>query len=171
MIPTVTQQLEAIRRRLTETVVPALPESAHFAHEQVLLIDATLGSLIECHEHEYRYAVVEYQDYRTTLAEFAQMIASDEREVIDILDEDGPSVTEAATPLHVITEKTRRMKVVTDQLYQRLSGRSAGGDSSAAALMARLAARQVERESSWFRQAGFTRDDAMPIGALLEGYR
>ncbi|HVV07933.1 hypothetical protein [Amycolatopsis sp.] len=165
MIPTVTQQLEAIRRRLAETVVPELPESAEFAHEQVLLIDAALGFLIETHEHEYRYAVVEHHDYRTVLGELARLGGTTDRPVLDALDESGPGETDAVIPLPELTERTRTMKVLVERLYRRLS---ADGVAGANELMADLAARQVGREASWFRQAGFTLPGSAHIGSVLE---
>ena len=46
MIPTVTQQLESIKRSLVTSVAPELPSEAAFARQQVLLIGAALDFLI-----------------------------------------------------------------------------------------------------------------------------
>ncbi|KAA9160565.1 hypothetical protein FPZ12_017205 [Amycolatopsis acidicola] len=165
-----TQQLEAIRRRLTETVVPELPESAKFAREQVLLIDAALASVIECQEHEYRYAVLEHQDYRELLGELTRLTGTPDRDVLAVLDEAGPDTAAGAVPLTAITARTRRMKVLAERLHGELTSQATEQGSRAFGLMARLAARQVAREASWFRLAGFTKDSAS-IGQLLEESR
>jgi hypothetical protein len=170
MIPSVTQQLEAIRRRLIESVVPELPADAAFAHEQVLLIGAALEFLIECHEHEYRYAVTENHDYRVLLDDLTGSGAA-AGEAADLLAEQRPAPDDGAIPLRTITEQTARMKVAAERLHDRLvAQRPAAGEPDVSALFARTAVRQVEREAAWFRRAGFTRD-ADPIDSVLKGAR
>jgi hypothetical protein len=60
--PTIGEQSGAIRRRLTETIVPALPPNAELAIEQGSLILTALDLLCASHEHEYRYEVIELHD-------------------------------------------------------------------------------------------------------------
>ena len=166
MIPAVTQQLEAIKRTLVASVVPELPAEAAFARQQVLLIGAALDFLIECHAHEYRYAVVENSEYRTLLKELAGRASTLPTDVADVLAEQGPAPSDAQLPLQTITEQTRRMKVLSERLYADVA---AGGGVDVPAvldLQARTAERQVEREASWFRLAGFTMD-APPIDVVL----
>lgn len=163
MIPTVTQQLEAIKRRLVESVVPELPADAAFAREQTTAINAALDFLIECHEHEYRYAVIEHHDYRSLLAQFAEL----DGERADLLAEDGPGPDDGARALYSITEQTRRMKDEVERRYARLLCAPSVADR-ASALLAEVAGRQVEREASWYRGAGFTRDSP-EIGGVLDG--
>ncbi|MDT7551942.1 MAG: hypothetical protein QOI16_478 [Pseudonocardiales bacterium] len=168
MIPSVTQQLEAIKRTLVASVAPELPAEAAFARQQVLLIGAALDFLIECHAHEYRYAVVENVEYRTLLNELAGRAAVPRIDATDTLAEEGPAPGDAQLQLRTITEQTRRMKVLCEQLYADVAA-DAGGDLPAVLdLQARTAERQVEREASWYRLAGFTMD-APPIEALLGG--
>ena len=170
MIPTVTKQLESIRRRLIESVVPELPADAEFAHEQVLLIGAALEFLIECHEHEYRYAVIENHDYRILLDDLTGGGTADV-EVAGLLAEQGPAKDDGAIPLQTITEQTARMKVAAERLHDRLTTQPPdAAEPHASALFARTAVRQVEREAAWFRRAGFTRD-ADPIDSVLKGAR
>jgi hypothetical protein len=166
VIPAVTQQLEAIKRTLVASVAPELPPDAAFARQQVLLIGAAIDFLIECHAHEYRYAVVENTEYRTLLEELAGRAAVPPPDATDVLAEEGPAPTDAQLPLRSITEQTRRMKVLCEQLYADVA---AGGGVDIPAvldLQARTAERQVEREASWFRLAGFTMD-APPIDVVL----
>lgn len=166
MIPPVTQQLEAIKRSLVTTVAPELPPDAAFARQQVLLIGAALDFLIECHAHEYRYAVVENAEYRALLNELAGRAAAPPADATDVLAEEGPAPDDARLPLRTITEQTRRMKVLCERLYADVA---AGGGADVPAvldLQARTAERQVEREASWFRLAGFTMDSP-PIDVVL----
>ena len=166
MIPTVTQQLESIKRSLVTSVAPELPPEAAFARQQVLLIGAALDFLIECHAHEYRYAVVENAEYRTLLKELAGRASNSSTDVTDVLAEDGPAPNDAQLPLPTITEQTRRMKVLCERLYADVA---AGGGADIPAvldLQAKTAERQVEREASWFRLAGFTMDSP-PIDVVL----
>jgi hypothetical protein len=168
MIPSVSQQLEAIKRRLIESVVPQLPADAAFAHEQVLLIGAALDFLIETHEHEYRAAVVENHEYRDLLRELQGRRSTPDDEVSAVLAEDGPARDDGAVELRMITEQTVRLKELGDRLYRELAGRGDTVDRPVSDLLAGIAERQVEREASWFRGAGFTRD-AVSIGELLRG--
>jgi hypothetical protein len=168
VIPSTTQQLEAIKRSLVTTVAPELPAEAAFARQQVLLIGAALDFLIECHAHEYRYAVVENTEYRTLMKELAGRASTPPADVTDVLAEEGPAPSDAQLPLRTITEQTRRMKVLCERLYADVA--AGGGDDIPAVLdlQARTAERQVEREASWFRLAGFTMD-APPIDVVLSG--
>jgi hypothetical protein len=168
MIPPVTQQLEAIKRTLVTSIVPELPAEAAFARQQALLIGAALDFLIECHAHEYRYAVVENTEYRTLLKELAGRATAAPEEVSEVLAEEGPAPSDAHLPLGTVTEQTRRMKVLCERLYADVAAGGGGDLPAVLELQARTAERQVEREASWFRRAGFTMD-APPIGALLSG--
>jgi hypothetical protein len=167
MIPTVTRQLQAIRRRLTESVVPELPPDAAFAHEQVALIGAALDLLIECHEHEYRYAVLENHDYRVLLGELAALAGGGGDESAALLAEDGPTPRDGALTLDAVTAQSARMKALVERLHSGLADdpEHAG---AATRLLAAVAATQVEREASWYRAAGFTAD-APPIADRLAG--
>jgi hypothetical protein len=168
VIPSVTQQLEAIKRSLIATVAPELPEGAAFARQQVLLIGAALDFLIECHAHEYRYAVVENAEYRTLLAELAGQAAAPPTGASDLLTEEGPAPTDAQLPLQAITEQTRRMKVLCERLYADVAAEGEADIPAVRDLQARTAERQVEREASWFRLPGFTMDSP-PIDVVLGG--
>ncbi|MEU7818466.1 hypothetical protein [Pseudonocardia sp. NPDC049154] len=160
MIPTVTRQLLSIRRRLLETVLPELPADADFAREQAMLISAALEHLAANHEHEYRYAVVENDDYRRALRELDRTGVGS-AEVTRLLAEPRPRPDDGALPLAAVTEQTTRMKRALVALAQ--DPRGAAGRHLAA-----LAERQVEREGSWFRAVGFTAESP-PIAQTLTG--
>ena len=165
MIPTVTQQLEAIKRRLAEAVVPELPADAAFAREQVMLIGAALDLLVECHEHEYRYAVVENRDYRTLLERLSRLASGTDAESEELLAEVAPRPDDGALALTTITGQTERLKAAAERLYTS-SAVDPGAADESFALLADVAGRQVEREASWYRVAGFTAG-APSIGSLL----
>lgn len=59
MIPTVSQQIFAIRNSMAKTVIPALSPNEKFAAEQANLIVASLDWLLDAHESEHRYEMVE----------------------------------------------------------------------------------------------------------------
>ncbi|ODU07010.1 MAG: hypothetical protein ABS81_02635 [Pseudonocardia sp. SCN 72-86] len=158
MIPTVTRQLVSIRRRLLETVLPELPPDAGFAREQALLISAALEHLATTHEHEYRYAVVENDDYQRAVRHLNQAGVRIE-ELTRLLAEPRPRSDDGELPLATITEQTTRLKRALVAMADTPAGAGA---------LAELAARQVEREGSWFRAAGFTAASP-PISETLAG--
>lgn len=162
MVPTVTQQLEAMRRRFAETIIPALPQDADFAQEQAKLMLATFDWLLDTHEHQYRYVVVENNLYRRLLAELAALggrglpepLCADVRAC---LAEPGPAAEEASTPLPRLEDQNRRIK----QLAMTMAGAlQDGADAGAArALVAECAHAQGKRELAFFRKTGFPGDE------------
>ncbi|GLZ48144.1 hypothetical protein Acsp06_43290 [Actinomycetospora sp. NBRC 106375] len=150
MIPTVTQQLRAMRVRLEETVVPALRDDAGFAREQALLMMATLDWLTDTHEHEYRYQVTENAEYRAVVRE----LASDDAEARTVLDRPAPSPADVAVPLADVAEQNRLLKDIVARAHaaavQDPATRGRAHD-----LVAAVARRQRDRELSWYRMTGF----------------
>ncbi|MFR9805004.1 hypothetical protein ACL02T_22365 [Pseudonocardia sp. RS010] len=159
-----TQQLTAIRRRIADSVVPELPADARFAREQVMLIDAALGLVIDSHEHEYRLAVLDYHEYRSLLEEFARLAGEGSPSLPEQV-ADGPAPDAGALPLAAVEERTRWLKEETARRYSELARRPSTA-AQAGTLLAGVAARQVDREASWYRGAGFTAD-APPLTDLL----
>lgn len=175
MIPTVAQQLRSIKLRLTETIIPALPADARFAQEQAGLMVATLDWLLDTHEHQYRYEVVENVEYRRLLAELAEgdeATPTDDAtlaEVRDTLSEPGPSPHDAAMALGDLADQNRRLKELTRRVFAALSAvPSAEAAQRARALLAEVANRQGERELAWFRMTGFPQAPG-EIAAVLAG--
>lgn len=163
MVPTVTQQLRSMRRRFCDTILPALPADAEFAQEQAKLMLATFDWLLDTHEHEYRYQVVENNEYRSLLTElvFLAGAATGEQwreEANACLAEPGPAPGEASVPLADLADQNRRLKEHAMSLVSSLLADSEAGD--ARTLLARTARVQGDRELAYYRLTGFPRDAA-----------
>lgn len=150
MIPTVTQQLRAMRIRLEETVVPALPDEAGFAREQALLMMATLDWVIDTHEHEYRYQVVENHEYRRLVA----ALGPGDPALADLLARPAPSPGDVAVPLAEIAEQNRLLKEFVADTRESSAEDPAERERSHD-LLTGVARRQRDRELAWYRMTGF----------------
>lgn len=175
MLPSITQQLRSVRDRFTETILPALPQDADFAHEQANLIAATLDWLLDTHEHEYRYEVVENVEYRRLLTELVNMDRSSAEPDMTSIDEAraalsrrGPAADEAAIPLRELAAQNKQLKDIAG----RMAAAMMASDDSAAAggarsLVSTLARRQGQREAALYRMTGFPQSK-QDLGAALD---
>lgn len=165
MVPTVTQQLQSMRRRFCDTILPALPTDAEFAQEQAKLMLATFDWLLDTHEHEYRYQVVENHEYRSLLTALSALSGSDRPEIDSSLAEAGPAPDGASVPLTELAEQNRRLKQHAMSLASALlDGPEAG---AARTLLARTARAQGDRELAFYRSTGFPQD-AAALGSKLD---
>lgn len=153
MIPTVTQQLRSMRTRLAETVVPALPDEDGFAREQALLMLATLDWLVDTHEHEYRYQVVENHEYRELVAAL-RPDGAESADAAALLARPAPSPADVAVPLADLAEQNRLLKELVARLLASGTADPTTRDG-ARDLVARVARGQRDRELSWYRMTGF----------------
>ncbi|MBM4763764.1 hypothetical protein [Bacillus sp. B15-48] len=176
MIPTITQQLKTLKLRMEETIIPALPSDAAFAHEQANLMLATLNWMLDTHEHQYRYEVVENAEYRqllTELASFPDTLQTDislKTTIEEILSESGPEPTEAIIPLNNIIDQNRRMKEITEEFYEQIRVHPNNKVANQAqTLLAKLAIRQAKLEVAFFRMTGFPKD-APELRAVLDEF-
>jgi hypothetical protein len=161
MVPTITQQLRSMRRRFAETLLPAIPEAEEFAREQAQLMLATLDWLLDTHEHEYRYEVVENTEYRSLLTALLTLDNTDLdpdllAEAHDELAEGGPAASEAATPLPELADQTRRLKALVERHCTALL--DSADARNAASLLARTARSQGRRELAYYRATGFPQE-------------
>jgi hypothetical protein len=170
MFPTVTQHLQSLRVRLNETIVPELPADARFAREQALLISATLDFLIDNHEHEYRYQVIENLEYRQLLSLLSSEDVEGMTDARALLDEPGPEPQDAQLHLSELAEQNRRLKEITQVVYAAVTADPASDRAvQARQLLADIGQRQVKRELSWYRLTGFPQgaghiSDALTVG-------
>ena len=175
MIPTIAQQLQALKVRMVETILPALPSDAAFAHEQANLMVATLDWMLDTHEHQYRYEVVENAEYRQLLTKLVSLVARDADDNIitsvhEVLSEVGPAPTDAIIPMNQIINQNRKMKEITEQLYDVLCVHPNKEVAKQAQIqLAKLAERQAKLETSFFRMTGFPKD-APELGTVLAEY-
>ncbi|MCQ6281652.1 hypothetical protein [Bacillus sp. EB600] len=176
MIPTMALQLQALKLRMEETIIPALPSDAAFAHEQANLMLATLDWMLDTHEHQYRYEVVENAEYRellTKLVSNVKLIHTDVEvitSVYEVLSEVGPEPTEAIIPLNKIIDQNRKMKGLTERLYdvmRVLPNKEVA--RQARTQLAKVAERQAKLEFAFFRMTGFSKD-APELGTVLAEY-
>jgi hypothetical protein len=153
MVPTVAQQLAAIRHTLAKTVIPALDPDAGFAQEQAGLILASLDWALDVVESEYQYELVEHAEYRTLVRDLLELGpdagADDARQALE-----ETSVTPGDLPS--LRAGTVRLKGLAERMFVSLTS----APDTAEALHARQlltvsARRQTERELSWARMTGF----------------
>lgn len=172
MIPTLEQQLRAIKVRLEESILPEIPREAKFAREQASFIVTTLEWLVDTHKHAYRYEVVENAEYRTLLQQMMQRpgFSSAEAPLLDVaraaLQEKGPAPDEASMPLDDVLQQNRRLKSAAMTLYTALSERCGSSDNPTRDLMAAVSMNQARREVAFFRKTGWVQPTES-LGAVL----
>ncbi|CAN5755071.1 hypothetical protein BH09PSE5_BH09PSE5_05290 [soil metagenome] len=172
MIPTISQQLKAIKTRIEESVIPELPAESKFAREQASFIVTTLEWMLDTHEHEYRYEVVENVEYRDLLqAMLKRNIAGSVdpsllAEAKSVIDEKGPSRDEAVIPLRDVLQQNRRLKQAAMSLYTALSANCGARDNPTRDLVSDVSIGQGRRELAFFKKTGWVKsqDD---LGVLL----
>lgn len=172
MIPTISQQLKALKTRVEESLIPELPATAKFAREQAYLIVTTLEWMLDTHEHEYRYEVVENIEYRELLAamldrnidvDLDPALLSDARR---LLQEKGPARDEAVIALPDMLAQNRRLKKVSLGIYTALSADHGSRDNPTRDLVSAVSQRQGRREIAFFRKTGWVQT-CDELGALL----
>jgi hypothetical protein len=140
MVPTVTQQLAAIRHTIAKSVMPALDPDAGFAQEQAGLVLASLDWALDVVESEHRYEQIEYAEYH---------------ELLSALRGEGP-VEDAPADLAALRAATIDLKRRSQAAFEAIA---AAGDDAATAdarnQLAAVALRQSERERAWARMTGF----------------
>jgi hypothetical protein len=172
MVPTVTQQLRALSATLTKGVIPALDPDDAFAAEQAGLMLATLNWILDVHESEYPYEVVENGEYRALLQRLAELpVGLWDSELETALKAAGGELPPAdAEPpsLAALRGQTRRFKELAERAYATLAA-GAAPDVAARAreLMLDAARHQSRREQSWFRMTGFPVDVEGDIATVL----
>jgi hypothetical protein len=153
VVPSVGQQLAAIRHTIAKTIVPALADDAGFEREQAGLVLASLDWAMDVVDSEHRYERVEHEDYRGLLAALLEVGPdggpADARAVLD-------AAAEPPEDLPGLREQTRALKLAADATFTALGGTEAA--PAAQALLGDVARRQTERELAWARMTGFPKD-------------
>lgn len=149
-IPTVSQQLSAIRHTVAKTIMPALAADARFAQEQAGLVLASLDWAMDVVESEHRYERVEHAEHRELLRELLALAPAGEAcEPLDAA---------AAPPddLPALREQTRALKRCVEQTFATLTANPDSAEiRQARRLVSAVARRQTERELAWARMTGF----------------
>ncbi|QTJ67295.1 hypothetical protein HYG77_18075 [Rhodococcus sp. ZPP] len=163
MIPTVAQQIGAVRNTIAKTVLPALDPNDSFAAEQAGLVLACLDWVLDVHASEYPYELAEHTDNRCTLEVLADLDPG-------VCDESQTLLAETATPpadLEQIRAQVRRLKEAVAHSYQVLAAAGSPDAAAARRTVTDAAARQVARELSWCRMTGFPRGEVPNITEIL----
>jgi hypothetical protein len=145
VVPSVNQQLAAIRHTIAKTIVPALDPAETFAAEQAGLVLASLDWAMDVVESEYRYEVVEHADQRALLASLRELGAPG-----------GPAPgpdDDVPADLAALRVRTRELKSAVQRAFAVLA--DTGSADKARELVAAAARRQTARELAWSRMTGF----------------
>ena len=161
MIPTVAQQIGAVRTTIAKVVIPALDPNDSFAAEQAGLVLACLDWVLDVHASEYPCERTEHADYRETLLTLANLDPGVAVDVRALLDETSTLPVDLAA----LRDQGRRLKDAVARVYRLLAGSPAG--SAAHRAVAEAAARQAQRELAWCRFTGFPRGDLPNIADVL----
>ncbi|MFF3572667.1 hypothetical protein [Nocardia jiangxiensis] len=165
MIPTVAQQISAVRTTIAKNVLPALDPNDSFAAEQAGLVLACLDWTLDVHTSEYRYERVEHSDYRALLARLIDLAPTRDAE------EERAFLSAAAEPpvdLERLREQTRALKEMADRRYGILADAEPELAQRARQVMAAAAGRQCERELAWCRKTGFPRGADESVAHVLD---
>jgi hypothetical protein len=155
VVPSVGQQLAAVRHTIAKTIMPALAADADFEREQAGLVLASLDWAMDVVDSEHRYERVEHEDYRALLAALLEADPDggipESRAVLDAA---------AAPPddLPGLRVQTRALKLAADATLTSLGGRDEAAAASARVLISDIARRQTERELAWARMTGFPKN-------------
>lgn len=161
MLPSVTEQLRAIKFRLEETIIPEIPEASEFARDQANFILATLSWILEINEHQYRYEVVENREYREGLSLLLNLAKnSSEGECLRdhaerLLASEGPEADEGLIPLASVESQNRQLKKLVAEMYKGLVEQHPDKAEGARSILKALALRQGERDRAFYRKTGY----------------
>jgi hypothetical protein len=172
MIPTIAQQLNSLKLRMEETIIPELPQESRFAREQARFIVTALEWLLDTHQHEYRYEVVENVEYRKLLGSVldestgCQVDDEHRQALLKALEARGPGANEAVTPVDAIRSQNREMKALAADIFRSLSARHGAPENPARPFLEQVARSQVRRELAFFKKTGWV-DTPDALGELL----
>ncbi|MBD0860360.1 hypothetical protein IA539_03940 [Gordonia sp. zg691] len=164
MIPTVAQQLFAVRNTIEKAVMPAIDTTDGFALEQAGLVLASLDWIMDVQASEYDYERREFAEHRETLSALADLdrstLSADDSELLAATDEPPSDLAQ-------LRNQVRKLKAAVALAYQRSSEAGGALATDARRVVAAAAARQTRRELAWCRMTGFPQGDQQPIAEVL----
>jgi hypothetical protein len=174
MVPDTTLRLKTVLKALDDIITPAIPQDADFAHEQLGLIKASLGLVIDQIPFEYAFMVQDARDHLALADKLSTFIAGDEASKARLLQASGDvRATLPAVPPAVprLGRRLRDLKQVLEDAVDELCARRQGEELCAIEriVLDHSAARTI-MERSWTIATGFETDpDAIPpIRELLD---
>lgn len=164
MIPTVAQQVGAVRTTIAKTLLPALDPNDAFAAEQGALALACLDWVLDVQASEVFYEVAEHSDYRRALIRLQDLAPAEAgesaRKLVD---------TTGVVPdnLDDLREQVRSLKDSVSQMLAVCTESGADLAEAAQCIVTGVATRQTARELSWCRMTGFPEGQPPNIGEIL----
>jgi hypothetical protein len=162
MVPDFRLRIQSMLRAMQEVVIPAIPASEKLAQDQASIIIGNLKLMAEQHDKLYRYELVELREYAQLVSQLIEAAgggASTDAACDAARQELQKSAGVRASFIPTQDELaalTRGMKQAADMIL-----RAAYEDGepqfrhAAAALVMKQSEKQITRERSWFRAAGF----------------
>lgn len=170
MIPTVAQQISAIRHTIAKTVMPALDPAAAFAQEQAGLVLASLDWLLDTEASEHRYEQIDREDQRAVLMDLVAVSSGSENAAGSSVSGKAGRVladTAVAAPdLLGLRQQNHELAVAIEELFDEVTATDGENADRATVILASAARRQGERERAWCRMTGFT--SSADISTVLE---
>lgn len=164
MVPTVSQQLAAIRHTIAKTIMPAIAAEEGFAQEQAGLVLASLDWALDVVDAQGTYEQVEHAEYRDALG--ALLALGDETDA-----EAGATLRSAEEPpagLPGLRAQTLALKSATERVFVRLTADPSSPPADPARrIVSGVARSQVERELAWARMTGFPKGVQRSVGELV----
>jgi hypothetical protein len=165
MIPTVAQQIGAVRSTIAKNILPALDPDDSFAAEQVGLVLACLDWTLDVQGSEYRYELVEHGDYRDLLGVLVDIAPAPDAEQDRAL---LAATAGAPGDLASLRDRTRALKDMVEHRYGLLADSTPAVAEQARREMAVVAERQCDRELAWCRMTGFPRGVQEGVAQVLD---
>ncbi|GAC84612.1 hypothetical protein GP2_024_00390 [Gordonia paraffinivorans NBRC 108238] len=162
MIPTVGQQLFAVRNTVAKVVLPAIDPADGFATEQAGLVLACVDWVMDVQASEFRYELLEHGASRDTLRALLELAADPGAQ--ELLDET------AITPpdLVGIRDQVGQLKAAVVRRFEALCEQPELR-TPARRILTGAARAQAARELSWCRMTGFPQGPPADIASVLEG--
>lgn len=167
MIPTVTQQLEAMRDTMARFVLPSIPAEDRFATEQATLILGSINWMIDVNESQAAYELQEQADQHT-LAEGLLALGLDGVDALAALKAELSARPAVTAPLSELREHNRALKALSAATLEAAHGEAA---KKAVALFRVAAERQVAREQAYGRMTGLAKQATGSVEDVLKAQR
>jgi hypothetical protein len=164
MVPTVAQQLHAIRHTIAKVIAPAIDPDESFAAEQAGLVLASLDWVMDVVDHEQRYEQLEHHEQRELLEGLLALApsagAGDARAAL-------AAAAEIPDDLPALRAQTVELKRCVEVAFDALTATAdTPAHEAARRLVTAASRRQIAREQAWTRMTGFSGEVA-DVGAVL----